>query len=283
MSNFWQRLITGAVFVAVMLSAIFFDFTFWLFLIIQAVGLWEFYGHALPEMPKWKTGLYVGIGCILFSYSTTYFNPEQEEGVFKIIGVIFPTPEQYISLLVSIFFIMASFELFSKQGKPLERITFSIFGLIYITTPFLLGNEINSFYINQSIAIPILIGVLITIWSNDTFAYLVGRSIGKTHLTPISPKKTIEGTIGGIVITLVIAWFLADGMGVSDKKPLFLIFTLITCLLGIAGDLTESSLKRHWGIKDSGNILPGHGGILDRFDSFIFVMPFAYWWWSNVF
>ena len=277
MSNFWQRLLTGAVFVAVMLSAIFFDFTFWLFLIIQAVGLWEFYGHALPEMPKWKRGLYTAVGTLIFIVGEQYrapfsdcFNPNasQENSLSKILAIIFFT---------------ISVELFSKQVKPLERVAFIVFSWFYITLPFLLSGELRHLYQDSQALLPILVGILILIWSNDTFAYVTGRLFGKTQLTPISPKKTIEGTIGGIVITLVIAWFLADGMGVSDKKPLFLIFTLITCLLGIAGDLTESSLKRQWGIKDSGNILPGHGGILDRFDSFIFVMPFAYWWWSNVF
>lgn len=274
MSNFWQRLLTGAVFVAVMLGAIFFDFTFWLFLIIQALGLWEFYGHALPGMPKWKRGLYTALGCFIFNI----YIPKIDA-----FYLVHQKPGSVLSLLLVIFFFVASLELFSKQDKPLQRVAFSIFGWLYLTIPFMLGNEINTFHVNEIAQIPILAGILILIWSNDTFAYVTGRTFGKTQLTPISPKKTIEGTIGGIVITLIIAWFLADGMGVSDKKPLFLVFTLITCLLGIAGDLTKSMFKRQWGIKDSGNILPGHGGILDRFDSFIFVMPFAYWWWSNVF
>lgn len=253
MNNFWQRLITGTVFVAVMLGAIFFDYTFWLFLVIQALGLWEFYGHALPDMPKWKRGLYVVIGSWIFVLYIPYI------GKLPLV-LLQPRPEGFISILLTIFFVVTSLELFSKKEKPLERVAFSIFGWIYLTIPFLLGNAINNFSVNSAVQLPILAGLLIIIWSNDTFAYVTGRLFGKTQLTPISPKKTIEGTIGGIVITLIIAWFLADAMGVANQKPLFLVFTLITCLLGIAGDLTKSMFKRQWGIKDSGNILPGHGG-----------------------
>jgi phosphatidate cytidylyltransferase len=129
----------------------------------------------------------------------------------------------------------------------------------------------------------IIIGLFILIWTNDTFAYLVGKSIGKHKLLErISPKKTIEGFIGGVVFA-VFTGFLISKLYIK-ASPSFsgksiLIWTSIALIVGIfgtIGDLIESKFKRIAGIKDSGKIMPGHGGILDRLDSVIFVAPIVY-------
>ncbi|MEO0775984.1 MAG: phosphatidate cytidylyltransferase, partial [Bacteroidota bacterium] len=118
-------------------------------------------------------------------------------------------------------------------------------------------------------------GLLLLTWSNDTAAYLVGSRIGKTPLFPrISPKKTWEGSLGGVVITFLIAFLISQWFREHSTKQ-WLVLAGIVAIFGSTGDLVESMLKRSENIKDSGNLLPGHGGVLDRFDAFIFLLPFA--------
>lgn len=271
MSNFWQRAITGAVFVAVIVGAIYFQLAFWLFLVVQAVGVWEFIGHGIPQIGSAKKAFYTFWSSVI--YIACYALIDR----YSIMGFVYGGhyPQNLLTYVLPIFFLPLVIELFSKKENPLERASKIWFAAGYVSLPFALASIIDTEF-NTEAALPLLLVVLIFIWSNDTFAYLVGRAIGKTPLfTRISPKKTIEGTLGGIIITLVIAWFIY-----SPNYPIshlhFVVFAAIVCVAGILGDLVESMFKRQWGIKDSGNILPGHGGILDRFDSFILVMPFAY-------
>lgn len=122
----------------------------------------------------------------------------------------------------------------------------------------------------------ILIGVFILIWSNDSFAYLIGKSFGRRKLFErISPNKTIEGFIGGLVCTLIISFAVFKVLRVLDFK-IWIGIALITCIFGTFGDLIQSKLKRQAGVKDSGRLMPGHGGLLDRLDSIIFASTFIY-------
>ncbi len=119
----------------------------------------------------------------------------------------------------------------------------------------------------------LFIGFMALLWTNDTGAYLVGRAIGRTPLLPrVSPKKTVEGLIGGIVLALVCGMLLALAWPVLTTGQWLLCATAVA-LVSTLGDLLESALKRHAGVKDSGKILPGHGGILDRFDGFLLAIP----------
>jgi phosphatidate cytidylyltransferase len=122
--------------------------------------------------------------------------------------------------------------------------------------------------------------VILLIWSNDTFAYLVGSFIGKTKYVPnISPNKTLEGTIGGIIITVALAvifFYFFTFQHFNNNIIHSIAIALIVGIAGTIGDLIESKLKRMAGIKDSGNIMPGHGGAFDRFDSLILVIPFVF-------
>lgn len=120
--------------------------------------------------------------------------------------------------------------------------------------------------------------ILFSIWINDTMAYLVGSFIGKTPFSKISPKKTWEGTIGGIILCMVVitlaGYFIPVAKTVHWQHWLYL--AAICAVFGTAGDLLESKLKRVAGIKDSGNMMPGHGGFLDRFDSLLVATPFVW-------
>lgn len=119
--------------------------------------------------------------------------------------------------------------------------------------------------------------ILILVWATDSGAYFAGRKFGKHKLSPaISPKKTIEGSAGGVLLALTIGSLYSLYFPIYDSWFVLLAFMIVVSLTGQIGDLIESAFKRHYAVKDSGNVLPGHGGILDRFDSLIFVMPIVY-------
>jgi phosphatidate cytidylyltransferase len=121
----------------------------------------------------------------------------------------------------------------------------------------------------------ILISIIVLIWTNDTFAYLVGKNFGKNKLFPsVSPKKTIEGFMGGVVFTCIASVLLSKFYIESTILYIWIIIAIIVSFFSTLGDLIQSKFKRVAGVKDSGNIMPGHGGILDRLDSIIFVVPF---------
>lgn len=178
-----------------------------------------------------------------------------------------------------LFFLMAKEIVFKKQ-IDLKIIGYSTLGLLYISLSWSLMMDIrigfwpvagiDSLQIFPGLAVVLLL--IATIWINDTMAYLVGSFIGKTPLSAISPKKTWEGTIGGAVIAIILATFLA----VQFTGILLNIawgITIIAAVAGTLGDLWESKLKRMAGVKDSGQIMPGHGGFLDRFDSLLLATP----------
>jgi len=178
----------------------------------------------------------------------------------------------FIYTLVFLYFLI---ELWRKQEQPIASLGIFVFGLVYLVVPFVLMNQLMIEEINQ---FPLLIGMILLIWSNDTFAYLTGRKIGKTLLFErISPKKTWEGTIGGICFTLltgILIYYFSE----TYSLVFWLVAACIVAPTAIYGDLLESLFKRSLNIKDSGNILPGHGGILDRFDAVLFTVPFFYLW-----
>ena len=119
-------------------------------------------------------------------------------------------------------------------------------------------------------------GLLWLVWTNDSFAYIIGSRIGKTKLFErISPNKTWEGTIGGAIGAIIMAWVLS--LYFSDFTMVeWVSLALVAAIFGTMGDLVESMMKRSLGVKDSGSLLPGHGGMLDRFDAFIFAIPFYF-------
>ena len=165
----------------------------------------------------------------------------------------------------------------------LKRLGYSVLGLLYISLSWGLMIDLRNIGLNPS-------GVLFTkdlgwiypvvliasIWINDTMAYIVGSFIGKTPFSPISPKKTWEGTAGGAVLAVAAVTLTGHfGFGLQDTRSL-LVISAIAAVVGTSGDLLESKLKRLAGVKDSGNMMPGHGGFLDRFDSLLLATPFVW-------
>lgn len=167
------------------------------------------------------------------------------------------------------------FFLFDDDKKTKMSVFLKYFYLVgYIILPFIFITKIP--FGIKGYNPKIIISIFILIWTNDTFAYIVGKSIGKHKLFErISPKKTIEGFVGGVVFT-VIASFLISEFYIEGARYVWINIAFITAIFGTVGDLVESKFKRFAGVKDSGSIMPGHGGILDRFDSIIFVAPIVF-------
>ncbi len=175
--------------------------------------------------------------------------------------------------LIFLFFISA---LYQKTEDVFVNLGFKILGIIYIAIPFGLMNIVANLGIaGQEKPEPIfLIAFFVLVWANDTFAYLSGITLGKHRLFErISPKKSWEGSIGGAIITMTLAGFLGHYTQIFDSVS-WVILAAIIIFTATFGDLAESLLKRHTQVKDSGSIMPGHGGILDRFDAAIFSIPF---------
>ena len=174
--------------------------------------------------------------------------------------------------------------LFEKQTKYINIASKYVFLIGYLIVPIIIFTKIpflnaddqfiNIHTINYNPKV--IISILVIIWMNDTFAYLVGISIGKNKLfEKISPKKTIEGFVGGIFFSIITGVLLA-AYYLYQSIIQWIIIALIISFFGTLGDLIESKFKRNAGVKDSGNIMPGHGGFLDRLDSIIFASPFIY-------
>jgi phosphatidate cytidylyltransferase len=187
--------------------------------------------------------------------------------------------------LIPVVLLLMVVELYRKQDKPFDSLAQTFFSVLYTAVPCSMfpfsafsRSGLNTLIPHGSIIFSpgIIIGFFILIWANDTGAYLTGISFGHHKLMErISPKKTWEGFIGGIIAASLAAWFLSGWLGVVDNIH-WVIIAFIVSVAGTYGDLVESMLKRSTGVKDSGTIMPGHGGFLDRFDSAIVSFPLVY-------
>lgn len=265
MKGLLKRAITALIFVAIMLCGIFTNcYTFIaLFGIIATLCSWEFLKLVLPSSPFSFKISGVILTLIPFILMGLFYFANISLVILFLLVIIF------ICLLFTIFI----FELFSSLKQPFHQIGFLFLSIIYIGLPIAL--TLFLVFNNNGFNPVIIFSVLLLTWANDTGAYLVGSRIGKTALYPrISPNKTWEGSSGGIITTLL----LGGGFYLFfQTEPLFywLILASLVACFGSIGDLVESMLKRSVSMKDSGNLLPGHGGMLDRFDAFIFVIPFV--------
>lgn len=271
MSGFLQRVLTAIVFVIVMVGGIYLHpwSHIGLFTVITLFCLWEYFGLTLTATSnnrKW-VGIALGILPIILTTLLSQTN--------------LIAPINAILLLLPAIALVFIYELFSNAEKPYTNIGVLLLGFLYIGIPLatipLISFQADIFQPN------IIFGLLLLTWANDTGAYLIGSQIGRTKLFPrISPKKTWEGSIGGVLVTFLIAYLLSKfftDISVMD----WLVLAGIVSLFGSIGDLVESMLKRSLQIKDSGTLLPGHGGFLDRFDAFIFLLPIAatYLLWNS--
>ncbi len=263
-------MITAAIFVGVMLAGLYggrISFVA-LFGLIAALCLWEYFDIVLDKVfnrdrVRKFLGMALGLMPIVMATIMQLELAGSREGFIAVASLLF-APAIFLSFV---------YELYTQSEKPFVNIAFVVLGMVYIGVPFALLEFIafngEHFYADT------VLGLLMLSWANDTGAYLVGSQWGKTPLFPrISPKKTWEGSVGGALITFGIAVLLAyffDDLTLSE----WLILAAIIVVFGSLGDLVESMLKRSRHIKDSGSIMPGHGGLLDRFDGFIFMLPYA--------
>ncbi len=257
------RTITGFVLVLVMLTAIMvskYSYAL-LFLVIIIGGLTEFISLFKNSDVKPNKWFIYPVSILSFVSS---FLAAQGILEFRYFFFIFP----------ALLLVMAG-ELFRKKEKPVENIAVSIFNIIYVAIPFSLINFlVFSGEPGENDYTPkLLVALFALIWTYDSGAYLFGVSMGKHRLFErISPKKSWEGTIGG-TLTAVIAAFIISHYIPEIQLIHWIAISILTVVSSTFGDLTESMFKRHFGIKDSGSILPGHGGVLDRFDSLLFAIP----------
>ncbi|MGI8952024.1 MAG: phosphatidate cytidylyltransferase [Chitinophagaceae bacterium] len=192
-------------------------------------------------------------------------------------------------LMLAAFIVIVLSEIIFYRSFSIKNIGYSALGLIYISLSWGLMIRLRSdgmFFSNTNLFIDLgwvtPIVLIASIWINDTMAYIVGSIIGKNSLSKISPKKTWEGTAGGALLAIatvsLVGYFVFD---MTDIVSLIVISS-IAAIMGTVGDLFESKMKRMAGVKDSGKIMPGHGGFLDRFDSLIFATPFV-WLYIKIF
>ena len=253
------RSITGIALVVLIIGGIFLSkYTFvLLFLLIMIGCLIEFFRFFRTSGIHPLTIYSIIIGAIFFLIT------------FLITSEIL-SPPYYLLFPIAILF-LPGYELFRKGENNISNIATGILGLIYIAIPLCLTNYIvfkNGIYNSFP-----LILLFILIWTNDTGAYIVGMKLGKHKLFPrISPKKSWEGLLGGIILTILVALiFVPLRQDISVFNGI--ITGIIVSVSSVFGDFTESMLKRSFNIKDSGQIIPGHGGFLDRFDSLLFAVP----------
>lgn len=262
MSNLLTRGITGAIFVAVLLSAFYFGMvtTFVLMGVVILLGLLEFYNlfNANQQASPCKlTGVLGGVVLYLLLIAPLIFHLSANIRFFTI-------------LLVALPFLV---EIYRNKSTPISNLAVLLFGWLYLVIPFSLVVWISSHFIGSQL----LVGLFILVWTNDTFAYLSGRYLGKHKLFErISPNKTWEGTVGGIIFAVFGGFLFA--YFTNQQYEFWIIAALIIAVASIYGDLFQSMMKRSVGLKDSGSILPGHGGILDRFDAVIYAIPFFFVW-----
>jgi len=261
------RAITGFFFVIVMIASVLlgrhvFD---GFYLVLALLCLWEFYG--LVKQGTARPDSVLGLIMAGFTYAAfnwLEFNPREN---FSLI---------IMGLVVASMAACATFvtELFKRSERPFNNVAYTFMGVIYVMIPFLFFHALA--YVEGDFDFHIPLGFLIMLWANDTGAYLSGRAFGKTKLFERhSPKKTWEGFIGGVLIAAVAGFVLSRFYIELSWQHWVSVAVLIGCF-GTLGDLVESMFKRSINVKDSGGILPGHGGLLDRFDGLLLAAPIVY-------
>lgn len=272
MNGLVTRSITGIVFVAVMVCGM-----LWcrlsmdaLFLIVTVLGSVELCG-LLNSYKNAQVNVVLcslASGIIYQALFTTFMPADRMASLSMWLWVI---------AAILLLLILIS-ELYRKKESPISNIAYSVFSIFYIAVPFAVIGLLSNISIRNGVAFSQLpLTVFLLLWCNDVGAYCFGCTLGRHRLFErVSPKKSWEGSVGGAVVTVAAVVALSLAMPqyfgyLSVVKWVGLALTVI--VFGTFGDLTESLMKREMGVKDSGNILPGHGGILDRFDSSIFAIP----------
>jgi phosphatidate cytidylyltransferase len=274
------RSLTAVIFVVVMLAGLLWNhWSFFILFTIVHFGCWSEYqkliGKIDPEYagitPFHKYGVRIAGWCIMLFFTNNAFNI----GDFSLHAVGW-----WIGLICV--FMLPIIELLFARNIQLRNIGLSALGLLYISLSWGLLMDLRGIGMLWKGTVVVLdfgyilpCGLIFSIWINDTMAYIVGSLIGKTPFSKISPKKTWEGTVGGAILCVVVisllGWWI-DVYRVAD----WIVISAIAAIAGTAGDLLESKLKRMANVKDSGTLMPGHGGFLDRFDSLLVATPFVW-------
>lgn len=260
--NIVVRILSGIIFIAILVGGMLINqYTFAIvFSLITALLLYEFYGlmekeAKVPIVRTWN--ILGGFALVLGGF------------YYTALGSSFVAFVPYVSYLLILF----GSELYLKRQNPIHSLAYSILGQVYIAVPFALTNYLVFAYEPVGYHYVYLLALFVFIWVNDSFAYLTGMAFGKHRLFErISPKKSWEGFIGGAVFSMASSFIFAHFYP-NLSTIAWIGFSAITVVFGTWGDLFESLIKRTLGVKDSGNMIPGHGGILDRFDSTILAIP----------
>ena len=238
---------------------------FIIFFIAQFFCQKEFYSLIKKSTaePMASLGIVVGstIYCLTFlQLESNYADFNFETGYFSI---LFP--------LTAILFLV---ELYRKKKNPFANVAYTILGIIYASVPFAIFVDMAYSSSDNGYSYQIIIGTLLMLWASDSGAYFAGKTIGKTKLFErISPKKTWEGSAGGLILSLLFAYGIAQ-YWTDLALWQWIIMSVIIVVVGGMGDLVESLLKRSLEVKDSSSAIPGHGGFLDRFDGLLIALPF---------
>lgn len=279
------RSLTAAIFVVVMLAGLLWNqWSFFVLFSIVHFGAWYEYQKLIAGIdPQYATatpfhryGVMIAGWCLMWYFTNEGYHIGHLS--FHVIG--------WWTGLVFLF-VLPLGEIIFTRVLNVRNILYSAAGLVYISLSLALLTHIRTMFYGNivsfwgSLLVLIIIG---SIWINDTMAYIVGSLIGKTPFSKISPKKTWEGTVGGVILAVVvigtIGFFFTrranDGVANWTWTLEWAAIAAIAAVAGTAGDLLESKLKRMAGVKDSGQIMPGHGGFLDRFDSLLVATPFVW-------
>lgn len=261
MNNFLTRSITAIFFAVASIAAIYFEgYIHVYFFIFCTLALREYFKMMGNKKRSSLNQLYILFGMISFVLLSMVM-----KGNIGTNYLYIP-----IAFLSSVYII----ELYLKSETPFEEISVVITSFLYIVLPFTAFCALG--YMDQHYNYEIPMGMLFMIWANDTGAYLFGITLGKNRLFErISPKKSWEGFVGGLLVAMISAYVLSLFFN-SLNAMNWIIISIIVVIFGTYGDLVESMLKRSKGVKDSGNILPGHGGALDRFDGLLIAAPLVY-------
>ena len=272
------RALTSAIFVIIMMVGLLLDkWSFFILFTIIHFGCWLEYQKIIGLIDKdytlitafHKYEVILAGWCLMLYFTSDYYITD---------GLSLHSIGYWLGLILIIALPVTAL-LFTKK-VALKNLGYSFLGLIYISLGWALMVDLRHPVVTLNVArentsAPWLIPVItiLSIWTNDTMAYLVGSRIGKTPFSKISPNKTWEGTIGGALLCIILVTVVFH-QAISWKH--LLVISSIAAVIGTMGDLLESKLKRMANVKDSGNIMPGHGGFLDRFDSLIVATPFIW-------
>lgn len=240
---------------------------------------------ASPTLLGISIGIFSTISLFEFSKMTHAQKTTSHHVVFMLLGVsiflmlsgMIDVPSEIRLLFVAFPFLILWMKSLWNEKDALHEVTYGSFGLIYCVIPYAIMVWINDFDFGDGGSSYYLLYLFLIVWTNDTFAYLSGRLFGKTKLFErISPKKTWEGSVGGFLFSILVGVLI--GYFTGEEIAFWVVSSILISISAVLGDLFESMMKRTVGVKDSGNIMPGHGGILDRFDAAIFAAPVFYVW-----